>query len=254
MRLALARRALIPLLMALGATAVVSVAAGQSSDRRDFCSRLSKRNCATLVLGAQKVRSATSFGLNVHLESAKQPLAIAVVFPEGSAYPRRGAACSPEQAPDCPKEARLGGGLAWWHIENPDISFDCDAANETAVRVFNASSVRGYVVRMRFLPGCVICPVGLCTALLDSRFRQNELTITLPDFEKEWEQQVPDLPPVQATMSHFSLSARGKTKAGVPLLRTPRVCNRERGWKSVVKVLFDDGSTMRFKGRHPCHR
>jgi hypothetical protein len=233
----------------------------RQDDERRFCSRESTRNCGLISFAAQKVRSPFSFGLNVHLESDKMPVAIIVALPRGSRFTTGGATCSREQAPNCPKGSQVGGGLAYpWHIQNSGISFDCYAEGPGAVRVFNAGSWNGYIARMKFHggpageAGCVLCPPG-CSVLLRGEYKRNVLTIHLPNWEQWWKEDVPDQPPVQATMSNFGMSFIGKTKAGVPLLRTPRRCDRDRGWKSVVKVKFDDGSTKRFApGRHQCHR
>jgi hypothetical protein len=93
----------------------------------DICGRRSTRNCAKLVLAAQRVRSASTFGLTVHLESEKMPVEIAVAFPRGTAFANRGVRCSNALGQGCPRESRLGGGLGWWNVATSVGSFECNS-------------------------------------------------------------------------------------------------------------------------------
>jgi hypothetical protein len=222
----------------------------------DFCGRISTRNCAKVLLRAQKVRTPSNFLLAVHLESEKLPVVLRVAFPRGMVFARRGVGCSNEQreADFCPSDARLGKVQGEWNVVTPDFSFPCIANALAPLKVFNASSWLGYVIAGTFNVECLPCQPSECVLHLTNRFQENVLRIVLPNWEQRLEQQAPQQAPVQATMSDFFMSIRGRTTAGVPLLRTPRRCDRERGWKSVVKVSFDDGSTKRFTSRHRCHR
>jgi hypothetical protein len=143
--------------------------------------------------------------------------------------------------------------MAEWDIATSVGTIYCYSDYFPSFTVWNARSSRGYLIAVKFGQECAFCPIGQCVLFLTNRFKDNVLSIILPNFEEEWERQT-DLGPAQATMPNLVMSARGKTKAGAPLLRTPRRCDRERGWKSVVKVSFDDGSTKRFTSRHRCHR
>ena len=212
--------------------------------------------CNEVVLAAQKVGSPTTSAVRVQLASVlrqsdarKRPVAITVAFPRGTTYARRGAACTPEQAvgDECPKDALLGGGLSWWTIWVDDVPYACDAGFYSGgVEAWNAASWRGYVIGMRFDLGC--SPCSYCGVLFTGKFKRNVLTIRFPNLDKTAEG-------AQAAMDLFTITLRGQTKAGVPLLRTPRRCNRDVGWKSVVRVRFEDGSSKRFKPeRHRCHR
>jgi hypothetical protein len=223
----------------------------------DFCGRISTRNCAKVLLRAQKVRTPTNFLLAVHLESEeKLPVELSVAFPRGMAFARRGVGCSNEhkEAGICPRDARLGKVWGEWDVVISDFSFPCIAHALAPLKVFNASSWLGYVIGGYFNVECLPCQPGSCVLYLTNRFQENVLRIILPNWEQRLEQQAPHLAPFRATMSDFFMGAQGKTTAGVPLLRTPRGCDRERGWKSVVKLTFDDGSTKRFTSRHRCHR
>jgi hypothetical protein len=222
----------------------------------DFCGPPSTRNCAKVLLRAQKVRSPSGFLLAVHLESEKLPVELAVAFPRGMAFARRGVGCSDEQrnAGFCPSDARVGKVQGVWNVVTPDFSFTCIRNALAPLKVWNASSWLGYVIGGIFNAECLPCQPGACVAYLTNRFQENVLRIFLPNWEQRWEQLAPHLAPAQATMPDFLMAIRTRTAAGVPLLRTPRRCDLERGWKSVVKLSFDDGSTKRFTSRHRCHR
>ena len=99
-------------------------------------------------------------------------------------------------------------------------------------------------MQWNFFPECGPSLGGYDAAVFDGRFRKHVLTITLPNLEQAIEELGGD---AHTTMSEFKISVRGKSKAGVALLRTPRRCSRDAGWKSVVTVRFEDGSKKRFE-------
>jgi len=86
-----------------------------------------------------------------------------------------------------------------------------------------------------------------------SMSRRGELTITLPTLQTTG-QQIKAFD-VTGVLTAFVFRIRKNAQLnGTPLLRTPRRCVPEKGWKTKTVVTYGDNSTKTFVSRHPCHR
>jgi hypothetical protein len=188
-------------------------------------------------LEAQKVGSPTRFRLVAFPKVEKRPVALTVAFPRGTVFVKRGASCTTvEPFGGCPKQSRLGYGVADWTVGAGGL----ECLGNAGVRFWNAAEWRGFVVRDN--PGPCFPEV-----YYGARFKKNVLTIAFFDHTEGGP------PGAEATLRQFALNAHKTAGASVPPLRTPRSCNRERGWKTVVTVRFEDGSKERFSTKHRCH-
>ena len=57
-----------------------------------------------------------------------------------------------------------------------------------------------------------------------------------------------------AAVTRFDVFIGKRMRDGVPLLRTPDDCNRQRGWKTRTTVTYEDGSAETTTTKQPCGR
>lgn len=194
----------------------------------------------TVRLNAEKAGSPTRFVFAAFPGADKQAVALTVAFPRGTAFVRQGTSCpTAEPFRGCPKQARLGYGAADWTLRMEGAR---DMACEGTLRAWNAAAWRGFVLREILGPPCPFPPV-----YYDGRFKRNVLTFRFFDHAE-------GINGARAVLTRFALNGNGTAGARVPPLRTPRTCDGERGWKTVVTVKFEDGSKESFARQHRCHR
>jgi hypothetical protein len=279
--LALVRSSLLVLAIAIGVGAVALPPAPAADVRYDYSApiRLSANRPAKpfgLVFGyvvrdVSCGRNRRCFNPDVQPgDKPKNPVEIKIHLPRGTKYNRDGAViCSYAKAirtgPDrCPRGSLLGTGVVGYDWRPYSAIYQDLWIRAGTLEVVHAfGKVRhpdrpnvellgdGLGVFMDLTASFLRNPLFAYTA---SMSRRGELTITLPT-EQTTGQQITDPFGVIGVLTGFGFRIRKNAQQnGTPLLRTPRRCVPQKGWKTKIVVTYEDNSTKTFVSRHPCHR